>query len=192
METTSSIKEALFVPVADRSASGSTMAESERRRRFEEVIAEHRGLIGRVAEVYERHPTDREDLIQEVLVSLWRALPAFRAESSLKTFVVRIAHNCAVTHISRRRPVTEALDSADSVPDDRTSPAGLAEASSLRERLSVALAKLPLGHRQAMALLLEGLSHAEAAEVLGITENNLTVRVSRARARLRELLEIEP
>jgi RNA polymerase sigma-70 factor (ECF subfamily) len=178
--------------VTDRgSAFDQVMAESERSKRFEQVVSESRGLIGRVAEVYERCPADREDLIQETLVALWRALPGYRGEASLKTFVIRVAHNCAVSHVARKRPSTVDIEHAADVTDDAASPADRLDASDLRDRLLAAMMRLPLGLRQAFALVLEGLSHAEAADVLGVSENNIAVRVNRARARLRELLEVE-
>ena len=54
-----------------------------------------------MAGAYEREPAAREDLYQDVLIALWRALPRFRGESSLATFVFRVGHNRAMTHCAR-------------------------------------------------------------------------------------------
>lgn len=67
----------------------------------------------------------------------------------------------------------------------------MATAAAERERLLGAIQRLPEGHRQVVLLSLEGLSHADIAEVLGITENNVAVRLSRARRALKDLLAAE-
>jgi RNA polymerase sigma-70 factor (ECF subfamily) len=102
--------------------------------------------------------------------------------------VFRIAHNRAVTHIWRRRQLPGELDEEADVPDSRATPESQASAGELRDRLLAAIRKLPVGHRQVMVLLLEGMSHGEIGEVLGISEGNVAVRANRARNSLRNLL----
>ena len=157
--------------------------------RIERVLAVHGALVRRVASTYERDPAAREDLLQEILLALWRALPRFRGESSERTFVLRVAHNRALTHAFRRRPRGVPLAEADAVPDPHPGPERSATLAQRRERLLGALHRLPLAVRQILSLALEGLSGAEIAALLGITENNANVRLSRARRALRAELE---
>lgn len=156
---------------------------------FEEVVATYGAAIARLAGSYERIPSLRDELVQEILLALWRALPTFRGECSERTFVYRIAHNRCLNHAWRRRPIDEPLDAGvPDPPDPRPQPDEAALAAEQRRRLHTAIASLSLSHRQVVVLLLEGLSHAEIGEVLGISENNAAVRANRARAALREAL----
>src|SRR4030095_8654443 len=70
---------------------------------FERLMREHGASLVRLASAYERNTASRDDLVQEMALALWRALPAFRGECSERTLVFRIAHNRAVTHVGRNR-----------------------------------------------------------------------------------------
>ena len=167
----------------ERSWPGSSVSSDER---FERVVREHGAALRRLASAWERDRTAQEDLLQEILVALWRALPRFRGEASERTFVFRVALNRAMTHRFRRAPPAVPLDDAAQVADSRQSPEAEAATAQQRERLVGALLSPPL--REAVTLGLEGFSGAEIAEVLGITENSAMVRLSRARRALREAM----
>lgn len=156
---------------------------------FERVVADYGPALRRLAAAWEPDAAAREDLLQEILLALWRALPRFRGDASERTFVFRVAHNRALTHRFRPRPDTAALEAAAEVADRQPTPEAAAAAAEGIERLLRALRALPLAARQILTLSLEGLSRAEIAGVLGITENNAGVRLSRARRALQEELE---
>jgi RNA polymerase sigma-70 factor, ECF subfamily len=162
-------------------------------RDFERVLAEFGPAIGRLAGSYEPDAGRRDDLAQEIAIALWRALPRFRGDCSLRTFVYRIAHNRALTHVWRRGrvPTTEVAE-AEQVVDPAESAESRAARGQRRARLDVAIRTLPLVHRQVLTLALEDLSHAEIASVLGIRENAVAVRLTRARQALREALGVSP
>lgn len=153
------------------------------------MLTEHGPLLRRLAATYERDAAARDDLLQEILVALWRALPRFRGECSERTFVLRVAHNRALTHVFRRPPRALDLDQALEVADSQPTPEHQAAAAQRRDRLLRALHELPLPARQILSLSLEGLAGAEIGELLGITENNANVRLSRARHALKRVLE---
>ena len=119
----------------------------------------------------------------------WRALPRFRGEASERTFVFRVALNRAMTHRFRQAPPAVPLDDAAQVADSRQSPEAEAATAQQRGQLVAALHSLSPPLREAVTLSLEGFSGAEIADVLGITENNAMVRLSRARRALREAME---
>jgi RNA polymerase sigma factor (sigma-70 family) len=94
-----------------------------------------------------------------------------------------------LTHVARRRPPQQSLDDleeADEPVDPRPHPDDHLARMNQQERLGSAVQSLPLAHKQMIVLMLEGLSHAEIGEVLGITENNVAVRLTRARKALKE------
>ena len=95
----------------------------------------------------------------------------------------------------RRRLPHEPLDDlkdADHPIDPRPHPEEQAARTDQRERLMSAIQSLPVMHRQMIVLMLEGLSHAEIAEVVGITENNVAVRLNRARKALKDTMGVRP
>lgn len=160
----------------------------ERQEQFERMLREHGQALARFASAYERNVSSRDDLVQDIALALWRALPKFRGDCSERTLVFRIAYNRALTHIERRRGGAVAIDELPEVADPAATPETLTAAGQLRNRLLQAVRELPIGNRQVILLLLEGMSHAEISEVLGITEGNVAVRATRARKELRELL----
>ena len=170
-----------------------TRAESERiDDLYQGILRDYGPALGRVAAVYERDTGRREELLQEIRLALWQALGGFEWRSSLRTFVFRIAHNRGLTHRWRlHRAAAAPLEAAGDPRDPAPGPEEAALAGQRRRRLREAVVMLPLNQRQVIALTLDGLSQAEIAEVLGISENNVAVRVARARARLRELMSCE-
>jgi len=160
---------------------------------FERILSEHGAAISRLAYSYEIVAGVREDLVQEIALAIWQALAHFRGECSERTFVFRIAHNRGLTHVWRRRPPQQSLDDleeADEPVDPRPHPDERLAQMNQRERLTSAVQSLPVAHKQIIVLMLEGLSHAEIGEVLGITENNVAVRLTRARKALKDAMGV--
>lgn len=158
-------------------------------RAFAELLLTYAPSLRRLCALYESNAADRDDLMQEIAFALWRALPTFRGECSERTFVFRVAHNRVLTYRFRRRLPTTSLAEADELPDPDGHADAAAERASERERLVLAVRRLPERLREPVALRLEGLSDREIAGVLGISEGNVAVRLTRARQALRPLLE---
>lgn len=160
------------------------------RDRFTEVLQDHAGLISRIAASYEADPVLRDDLLQEIALALWRALPGWRGEAGLRTFVARIAHNRGASHVlgERRRPHPSELP--EDLPDHGIAPDQHTQSAQQGLRLQTAVRALPLALRQAVTLALEGFSHAEIADALGTNANAVGVRLNRARQALREQLGV--
>jgi RNA polymerase sigma-70 factor (ECF subfamily) len=144
------------------------------------------GLM-RLASSYEGRPQAREDLLQDIRLAIWMALPKFRSESSLRTFVFRIAHNRALAHAWKRKDFHTNLDDLD-IPDQRANPEQTVMEAVETDRLQTAIRSLPVPMMQVITLALEEISHREIAEILGTTENNVAVRLNRARGLLRQKL----
>jgi RNA polymerase sigma factor (sigma-70 family) len=156
-------------------------------REYDRLWSDFGASLGRLASSYENDAQGREDLLQEIRLAIWIALPRFRGESSLRTFVFRIGHNRALTHVWRKRK-TGVAEAADELPDPGHSPETSAIRHADQSRLLDAIRLLPIPYRQVLTLTLEDLSHAEIGAVLGISENNVAVRVNRARGLLKERL----
>lgn len=156
---------------------------------FERIVAEHGALITRIAMSYEADPALREDLTQQILLAVWQALPSFRADASLKTFIARIAQNRSISFVAKqvRLPPTaeipEKLEAADPNPEQSAIDA------SERRALLEATRRLPVPQREVIVLVLEGFSYSEIADMLNIAPNALALRLSRAKAALKAMLE---
>jgi RNA polymerase sigma factor (sigma-70 family) len=184
--------------VTDRFAGQVTIVSETRRaleQQFDRILSEYGAAISRLAFSYESVAGVREELVQEIALAIWQALAHFRGECSERTFVYRIAHNRGLSHLGRRRqpfqPLEE-IEESDQPVDPRPHPEEQAARTDQRVRLLSAIQSLPVTHRQMIVLMLEGLSHAEIAEVVGITENNVAVRLNRARKTLKDALGGKP
>jgi RNA polymerase sigma-70 factor (ECF subfamily) len=144
----------------------------------------------RLAGSYTNSRSDRDDLFQDIALAIWQALPRFRGDSSERTFIFRIAHNRAITFIAQRR-ASMTSDEEVELPDPRPNPEkGLAQEQQ-EARLLEAIHQLPIEYRQVITLSLEDLTYTEIAQIMGIGESNVGVRLNRARQMLRKLLEVE-
>lgn len=157
---------------------------------IESLLVEHGPLIGRVAATYEAVPAIRDELIQEIALAVWRALESFRGDASLKTFIAKVAHNRCVDHVlkeSKRQETPSEIMAMER--SDEARPAAMMDAAF---DLMTALRQLNLNYRQVMALQLEGFSHREIGEALGIEEAAVSQRASRARQQLEQIMKREP
>ncbi|MEO6185040.1 MAG: sigma-70 family RNA polymerase sigma factor [Steroidobacteraceae bacterium] len=164
------------------------MTEQTREQRFLALLNANLGALRRLSSSYAGTTGERDDLLQEIALALWQALPRFRGESSERTFLFRIAHNHCINHIVRRKPA-ESLQALELDPEDGARPIEMALSSAQESaRLVEAVRRLPLIQREVVVLALEDLDYAEIAAVLGISETNVGVRLNRARASLRKLM----
>ena len=157
----------------------------DREAAFAEIFASYRVRVFGLCRHIVSTRADAEDATQEVFFALHRALPGFRGDSSLGTFVHRIAVRVAIRYRGRRRPEVGPLDQL---------PAPTAgdpiEARQDQERLWRALERLSIEHRTVLGLFaVEELGHREIAAVLGIPEGTVWSRLHLARKRLAALLE---
>jgi len=169
---------------------GETTSETTEQR-FDRILRLYGPALSRLAYGYEKVAGPRDELVQEIALAIWQALPHFRGECSERTFVYRIAHNRGLTHACRRRPASDPLDElppALEPADPRPHPEQQVAIAHEHGRLRAAIQRLPIVYRQVAMLVLEDLSHAEIADVLGITETNVAVRMNRAKKALKEAL----
>ena len=160
----------------------------ELERQYEDLLREYGPGLSRLAASYECLAHVREELLQDIRLALWTALPSFRGECSLRSFVYRIAHNRGLTHVYRRRRQIPESEESDEIIDPKSNPESSAIQKSMQARLAQAIRSLPVAYRQVITMALEELPHADIALVLGISDSNVAVRLSRARAMLREKL----
>ncbi|WKZ82145.1 MAG: sigma-70 family RNA polymerase sigma factor [Acidimicrobiia bacterium] len=129
------------------------------------------------------------DVTQESLIRAWRAMPRFRGDAALGTWLHRITVNTAWT-MRRRASRHEAIQLEDTIPDPGRGPEHAGVMVGIRAELRDALERLTPGQRAVVVLRdIYGWSHSEIGRELGITQTTSKVRLHRARRRLREILE---
>lgn len=145
--------------------------------------------LWRAVSGYELNSALREELYQEVLLAIWESLPRLREPDRLLFYALRIAHNLGASHARTavRKPASESFNEQSHAPSghDRHSDSSAEQ----RKWLFEALSSLPLNLRQVLMLQLEGFDYAEIADMLGISAENVGVRLHRARDRLRQMLD---
>lgn len=152
---------------------------------YRELVARHGTKLQRFALRMLREPADAEDVVQETFLRLWQRARDYSPDARVGTWLHRITHNLAIDRLRARGRLTPMLDEDDAAPISAPQSRVLAERER-RETLSRAMDELP--ERQALAVMLVYFhehSGAEAAKVLGVSEEALESLLSRARRALR-------
>lgn len=170
-------------------SSGASAAEPIRERLFRQVTAKCSGLIARIALTHEADHALRRELIQDILLAIWLALPSFRGESSLRTFVARIAQRRSVNHVVKQAREPRRVELPQNIRSGALLPDEVALEKDRKRQLAECIERLPLAQREAILLCFEGFSYAEIGEVLGITANAAMLRCQRAKAALRSIID---
>ncbi|WP_257669802.1 RNA polymerase sigma factor [Parapedobacter tibetensis] len=150
---------------------------------FLRLINEHQGIIHKICRLYRDSKEDREDLFQEIVFQLWKSLPSFKGKAKFSTWMYRIALSTAIAAFRKKRPD---IRYTASLPDEQGEQP---EQSEQRERLFEALKKLNDVDKALITLYLEDLTYQEIAEVSGITENNVGVKLNRIKNKIQQLLK---
>lgn len=135
--------------------------------------------------MYRDSREDQEDLFQEIVLQLWKAFPKFRKESKVSTWMYRIALNTAIA-IFRKNKIE--LEFKASIPKDYHSKY-IETTSENEERLFEAIRTLNKAERAIIGLYLEDYPYNEIAEITGITENYVGVKISRIKEKLKNILK---
>lgn len=153
---------------------------------FADWLAKHHRILHKVANSF-AVGQDRDDLMQEMLVSLWRAIPSFRGEASASTFAYRVVHHCALTWI---RGETRRLRKHSAAARDLLAAnAEDASSDSRLELLYECIRELPAIDRSVITMALDGLSHAQIGDIIGSRENTISVRIHRIRKQLASAIQ---
>jgi RNA polymerase sigma factor (sigma-70 family) len=161
---------------------------AEQQQRFADWTRDHSAILYHVVNGFAAGD-DRNDLLQEVLLAVWKSIPAFRGQAKPTTYLYRVSHNAALlwirTEKNYRRRVEQFGASApgefgsdpDSLTDERLA------------NLYSAIRLLKPVDRSLMLLFLDGLSYREMAEVLGLSDGNVGVKINRIKNQLTQTLK---
>jgi RNA polymerase sigma factor (sigma-70 family) len=152
---------------------------------YARAAAEFGPALGRLTRAYERDPDRQRDLLQDIHFALWRSFETYEARSSLRTWVYRVAHNTAASHVlkDRRARISSMvdLDHVADAPDPASSTESFEE-SDLLARLMALIHTLKPPDRQVMLLYLDDLDAAAIGEITGLSPGAVATKIHRIKA----------
>ncbi len=152
--------------------------------RFLAELEAHKKILYKIAHLYGAGAADRQDLVQEIVVQLWRSSGSFDGRSRFSTWMYRVALNVAISFVRERErrtrrtvPIEEAaLEAFVSVAPDEGTASVLAQLVGRLNELDRAL----------VLLFLEGHAHDAIAEIVGLSVSNVGTRLNRIKQRMRQ------
>ena len=162
------------------------MMDKDRTANFLIIVEDNKGILFKVANLYCRNMEDRKDLVQEIILQLWKSLDNYNEKFKLSTWIYRISLNVAISFYrkekSRERisnPITTAIFefSHIEIADDTETNLGL---------LNQLISELNDLNKALMLLYLEENSYKEISEIIGITETNVATKIGRIKSKLKK------
>lgn len=147
-------------------------------------------MLYKVCRLYCFSETDRQDLYQEIVYQLWRSYPSFRGQARISTWLYRIALNTAISGLRKQRRLITSVDPGR-LPTEPLEIQYPAETEQQFQLLYAAIDKLTEVEKALTMLYLEDKSYQEMEEILGISQNNLRVKMNRIRDKLRKITQAD-
>ncbi|WP_409994006.1 RNA polymerase sigma factor [Flavobacterium poyangense] len=150
-------------------------------------IESHKGILYKVSKMYMDNADDQQDLFQEIVCQLWKSYESFRNESQFSTWMYRVAINTAIVFLKKeKRKVDKYEIASENIKEDE-------DDSHIKEsqidHFYKAVQKLEKIDKAIIFYQLEGFSHKEIGENLGISEGNARVKLNRAKEKLKEIIK---
>ncbi|MBK7643064.1 MAG: sigma-70 family RNA polymerase sigma factor [Planctomycetes bacterium] len=161
-------------------------AAPDRAELFLEEIEAHKQILHKVSRAYCAGREDRADLVQEIVVQLWRSFASFEGRAKFSTWMYRIALNVAISFQRRNRANGRDRAHADGELLQYVAAPEPEPGSEAIDELYRRIARFEDFDRALILLYLDGNPHAAIAEVLGISLTNVATRISRLKERLRQ------
>ncbi len=155
---------------------------------FVSLIEVNQGIIHKVCHLYRKDTDDRKDLFQEIVIQLWKSFASFRNESKITTWMYRVALNTAIADFRKQKrqpdkfPLSETISEKIELEED-------AEKQESIRQLYAAIEQLTDIEKGIIMLYLEEYEYEEIAEIVGITQNYVRVKMNRIREKLRQIMQ---
>ncbi|MDE5417056.1 RNA polymerase sigma factor [Labilibaculum sp. DW002] len=159
--------------------------------KFNDIVTDNSERIKRICSYYSPNSEDRKDMYQEILVNIWKSLDSFRGDAAMSTWIYRIAVNTSLGFTGKAFKQMQMMVNTDTENIGVLFDDGLEEKlkqESQLNQLQMELNQMSVIDKSLMSLLLEGLSMREIADVIGITEPNVKVKIHRIKEQLKSKL----
>ncbi len=163
------------------------MAKKQIDESFIQLVTKHQGIIHKICGIYCDTSTDRQDLFQEILLQIWKSYPSFKGQSKISTWMYRIGLNTAISAFRKnsRKPKEQQL----SLHEYQIAEAPLD--TEMEERLKMlhhSINQLNKVEKAIIMLFLEEHSYADIANIMGISESNVGVKLHRIKSKLKKMM----
>ena len=152
----------------------------DKEHQFELLVREHKRTIYTVCYMFSHNNAEIEDLFQEILIRLWNGFDQYEGRSSARTWIFRVALNTAINQDRKKRKRIETVPLTVDIDPYETDDPSTHQIRELYDRIS----RLDLIDRSLILLWLEGISYDEIGAIIGITPNNVGVRLARIKEKL--------
>lgn len=167
------------------------MTETNDETLFLRLLEEHKRILYKVANAYCRDSEDRRDLVQEMVIQLWKSYPRYDARFRFSTWMYRISLNVAISFLrstTRRDRDTVPIENTDII-DFAVADRSMSDAGDDYFTLQQLIGQLDTMSRATILLYLDGHSQNEIAEILGISPSNAGTRISRIKQKLQQAFD---
>ncbi|WP_095953017.1 RNA polymerase sigma factor [Flavobacterium sp. ACN6] len=159
----------------------------EKEQEFLNRIESHKGILYKVSKMYMDNFDDQQDLFQEIVCQLWKSYDSFRNESQFSTWMYRVAVNTAIVFLRKEKRKVDKYEIASENIKEDENDAHIKE--SQLDHFYKALQRLEKIDKAIIFYQLEGFSHKEIGQNLGISEGNARVKLNRAKEKLKEIIK---
>lgn len=159
----------------------------EKEQEFLNRIESHKGILYKVSKMYMDNRDDQQDLFQEIVCQLWKSYDTFRNESQFSTWMYRVAINTAIVFLRKEKRKVDKYEIASENIKEEESDSHIKE--SQLDHFYKAVQKLEKIDKAIIFYQLEGFSHKEIGENLGISEGNARVKLNRAKEKIKEIIK---
>ncbi|MDH7461798.1 RNA polymerase sigma factor [Chitinophagaceae bacterium 26-R-25] len=154
---------------------------------FLQQIETHKGILYKICRIYQDKKEDQQDLLQEMILQLWRSYDSFRGESQFSSWMYRVAFNTAISYFRKEKQrFTSSLDPYHDLPDE------LHTVKEKEEQLAIfykAVQQLNKVEKALIFLYMQGQSGEEIADILGISSVNVRVRLNRTKEKIKYIIK---
>ena len=158
--------------------------QREIEKEFVKRIQKHQGILHKICFVYSNNNADKEDLYQEIVLQLWKSYPSFRQESKFSTWMYRVALNTAITLNKKASKFKNKAEISDDYTVEKVD-----DYSEEIKLLYKAISKLSKIEKAIVMLWLEQKTYNEIAEIIGISEKNVGVKLVRSKKKLAKIIK---
>lgn len=160
--------------------------QREIEKEFVEKIQMHQGILHKICFLYSNNKVDKEDLYQEIVLQLWKSYPSFRQEAKFSTWMYRVALNTAIT-LNKK---TALFENNKAPISDEYAIEEVIDYSEDIKILYKAISKLSKIEKAIIMLWLEEKGYSEIAEIVGISEKYVSVKLVRSKKKLAKLIKM--
>lgn len=155
---------------------------------FLEILSKYQGILHKVSLIYFHNATEREDNFQEIVYQLWKSFPSIKNRNSIGSWIYAVSINTSISRLKKKPEVVY----CDKLPEGPV-VSNQDENSGFKDEVQCllrAIQRLNEADKTVMLLYLEERSYEEIAEILGISQSNVGVRISRSKIKLKQYLKV--